>query len=126
MLGEEVVGPRLMVFAAASTPFLLTFAEGAPQTHPNPTVEHTKHRPVTMTKVLEPALELRFQQHTLNAQAVAVAAMCQLTEAVFEFLFALRARQSQITSERVAQKVKALRRRIHNLGLRRVLVSPWR
>ena len=82
MLGKEFIGPRLVVRASASTTFLLAFAEDAPQTHPNPAVELAKHRPVTMTKVLEPALQLWLQQYALNAQAVAVAAMRQLTDAV--------------------------------------------
>ena len=120
MLGKEFIGPRLVVRASASTTFLLAFTENAPQTHANPLVKVAKHRPVTMTKVLEPALKLRFQPDANHAQAVAVAAVCQLTEAVFELLFAFRPGQAELPSKRVSQKIKSLRRRIHDLGLRRV------
>ena len=82
MLGEELIGPLLMIGATTTAALFLTFAENAPQTHPKPLIEVAEFRPVTMTKVLEPALLLRLQQHAQHAQAVAVATMGQLTQAV--------------------------------------------
>src|SRR5213083_1227 len=104
-----------MVRATAATPSALTLTQNAAQTHADPAVNIREYVPVTMLKVPEPSLE-RLAQGGRNAvQAAAVGAFRLGTHGILQLVHAFLPRQAKPATKGIAEKVKAVRLRIHHL-----------
>ena len=71
MLGKERVRPTSMIPAMTDPVATGTFAEQAPQTHPNPTIESPERPRVAVLEILKPTPQDRVQRGDDGGQAVA-------------------------------------------------------
>src|SRR5205823_14475042 len=94
-----------------------TFTQYAAQTHTSPTVHVREDVPMTMTKESKPSLQRRIQRPDDTRQAVPVGAVRLGSDRLLELGQAFLPRQPQLATKGVAQKVKAIRPRVHDLRL---------
>src|SRR2546421_288460 len=109
-----------MVRATSTTATTRALTQDAAQTTAEPAVQIGVHGPVTMPKVTKPSLQRRLQRPGDPCQAVTVGAARFRPNRILELVQTLLAWQTQLAPKGVAQKVKAVRPRVHDLRLGRM------
>jgi hypothetical protein len=92
----------------------------ASQPHPNPSVQVTERRLAAVLEVLKPAPQRRREVVDDLRQALPGCPLCLCSDRVFDLLHALGSWEACAAREPIAQEIKGIFRRIHNLGLLRM------
>src|SRR5204862_2067857 len=120
LVGEEGILPTLVVRPTTATSSARSLAQDAAQTPAYPTVQVREDVPMTMTKESKPSLQRRAQRPDDTRQAVPVGTDRLGPDRVLELGQTFLPRQPKHAPKGVAQKVKAVRPRVHDLRLGRM------
>src|SRR5258708_23709621 len=89
LVGEEGVGPALMVGSPTAPTQAVAFTEEAAKPHPYPPVQIRERRFVAVFEVFKPASERRRERHDRPGEAVAGFPWCLRADRVLELVQAL-------------------------------------
>ena len=112
LVGEEGVGPTVMVGSTAVSLQAETSTEDASHPHPYPSVQSGKRPLAAVFEVFKPAAERRRERRDDLGEAVAGGPFRLCPDRVLELVQTLRSRAADAVLESVAQEVKAF-----NLGV---------
>src|SRR3954469_15803922 len=108
LVGEEGVGPALMVVTSATAGQLHPLAEDAPQTHAYPAVDPLKRPLVAVLEIFKPAPQGGIERPDDHEKALSGVPRGLRPDRFFELVQALRSGTAAAALEPITEKVKGI------------------